>query len=76
MSIRCDAIRRSLTSMRVKWNKLKERKNIVENEVRDRTETLYELRKQRKSRVDTLKRRRLCEKEEIDPYAVRSVRAF
>ncbi len=60
--------------MRVKWNKLKERKNIVENEVRDRTEVLYELRKQRKSRVDTLKRRRLCEKEEIDPYAVRCVR--
>ena len=72
VSIRCDAIRRSLTSMRVKWNKLKERKSIVENEVRDRTEHLYELRKQRKCRVDTLRRRRLCEKEEIDPYVAPS----
>ena len=72
VSIRCDAIRRSLTSMRVKWNRLKERKSIVENEVRDRTEHLYELRKQRKCRVDTLRRRRLCEKEEIDPYVAAS----
>ena len=70
VSIRCDAIRRSLTSMRVKHNKLKERKNIIENDVRDRTEILYELRKQRKSRVDTLRRRRLCEKEEVDPYVL------
>lgn len=70
VQLRCDALANGTTAVRVELRQLSETRASRERDMARLTKSLFARRQRRQALVDTLKRRRLNQVEEIDPYRV------
>eukprot|EP00941_MAST-03F_sp_MAST-3F-sp1_P005413 g5413.t1 len=67
--LRCDALEKTLGATRLQLNIKKNEKEEAEKELQKRVEMLFEVRADARKRQDVLRKRRLRQEEERNPYA-------